>query len=161
VKARTKFLIGGMIVLSTSGYLMASSIESTAVYYLTPGELAAKVDQDSSFVETGVKVGARVVAGSIRRDPGGRSVAFEMTDGAHTYPVVYRGIIPDTFTDSVDVVVEGRLGQDGTFRATTLLAKCASRYENAPGKPGGQPGYQNAPGYENAPAYRAAAERRA
>jgi cytochrome c-type biogenesis protein CcmE len=67
-----------------------------------------------------------------------------MTDGSRTYPVVYRGIIPDTFTDSVDVVVEGRLGRDGTFRATTLLAKCASRYENAPSKPG----YQNAPGYE-------------
>ena len=145
MKARTKFLIGGLIVLCTSGYLMASSIESTAVYYLTPGELAAKVADDSSFVETGVKVGARVVPGSIRRDPGGRSVAFQMTDGSRTYPVVYRGIIPDTFTDSVDVVVEGRLGRDGTFRATTLLAKCASRYENAPSRPG----YQNAPGYQS------------
>jgi cytochrome c-type biogenesis protein CcmE len=142
-------MIGGLVVLCTSGYLMASSIESTAVYYLTPGELAAKVAVDSSFVEMGVKVGARVVPGSIRRDPGGRAVAFQMTDGSRTYPVVYRGIIPDTFTDSVDVVVEGRLGRDGTFRATTLLAKCASRYENAPSKPGDvKPGYQNAPGYE-------------
>ncbi|MDQ8151089.1 MAG: cytochrome c maturation protein CcmE, partial [Gemmatimonadota bacterium] len=42
------------------------------------------------------------------------------------------GLIPDTFSDSVDVVVEGRLGEDGVFRATTLLAKCASRYEAAP-----------------------------
>jgi cytochrome c-type biogenesis protein CcmE len=40
------------------------------------------------------------------------------------------------------VIVEGRLGADGTFRATTLLAKCASRYENAPEK------YRNAPGYQ-------------
>jgi cytochrome c-type biogenesis protein CcmE len=43
--------------------------------------------------------------------------------------VVYRGLAPDTFTDDVDVVVEGRLGRDGTFEATTLLAKCGSRYE--------------------------------
>jgi cytochrome c-type biogenesis protein CcmE len=150
VKARTKFMIGGLLVLCTSGYLMASSIESTAVYYLTTGELAAKVKQDPSFVETGVKVGARVVPGSIRREPGGRSVAFQMTDGAKVYPVVYRGIIPDTFTDSVDVVVEGRLGRDGTFQATTLLAKCASRYENAPGKGDYEKAYQNAPGYKNA-----------
>jgi cytochrome c-type biogenesis protein CcmE len=150
VKARTKFMIGGLLVLCTSGYLMASSIESTAVYYLTTGELAAKVKQDPSFVETGVKVGARVVPGSIRREPGGRSVAFQMTDGAKVYPVVYRGIIPDTFTDSVDVVVEGRLGRDGTFHATTLLAKCASRYENAPGKGDYEKAYQNAPGYRNA-----------
>ena len=44
----------------------------------------------------------------------------------------------------VDVVVEGRLGRDGTFRATTLLAKCASRYENAPEK------YKETPGYRSA-----------
>jgi len=154
VKARTKFIIGGLLVLCTSGYLMASSINNTAMYYLTPGELATKVEHDPSFVETGVKVGARVVPGSIRREPGGRSVAFQMTDGARTYPVVYRGIIPDTFTDSVDVVVEGRLGRDGTFRATTLLAKCASRYENAPARGGGgsKDGDDYRGGYRAAPA---------
>jgi len=90
----------------------------------------------------GVKVGARVVPGSIERDPGGREYAFRVTDGAKTFPVVYRGIAPDTFTDSVDVVVEGRMGRDGTFRATTLLAKCASRYESAPEK------YRSTPGYK-------------
>lgn len=132
------------MVLGVAGYLMASSIKETGVYYLTPGELASKVNTDSSFVGTGVKVGARVVPGSIVRSPGGREVAFRMTDGATTYPVVYRGLIPDTFSDSADVVVEGRLASDGTFRATVLLAKCASRYENAPDK------YRDTPGYRSA-----------
>ena len=76
-----------------------------------------------------------------------------MTDGARTYPVRYRGIIPDTFTDSVDVVVEGRLHRDGVFQATVLTAKCASRYENAPDK-GAAGGYQG--NYQAAPGYRAA-----
>jgi cytochrome c-type biogenesis protein CcmE len=66
-----------------------------------------------------------------------------VTDGTRRWPVVYRGIAPDTFTDSVDVVVEGRLGRDGTFQATTLLAKCASRYESAPP---GSPGYERGGG---------------
>jgi len=144
VKPRTKFLVGGALVLGTAGYLMASSISETAVYYLTPGELSAKTTADPTFYETGVKVGARVVPGSIRRGAGGRETSFAMTDGAKTYQVVYRGITPDTFTDGVDVVVEGRLGRDGTFRATTLLAKCASRYENAPEK------YKDTPGYKAA-----------
>ena len=55
-----------------------------------------------------------------------------------------KGIAPDTFTDGVDVVVEGRMATDGTFHATTLLAKCASRYENAPDK------YKQTPGYKQA-----------
>ena len=146
VKPRSKFLLGGLLVLGTAGYLMASSIRDTAVYYLTPGELSAKTTADPTFFETGVKVGARVVPGSIRRSPGGRETAFSMTDGAKSYNVVYRGITPDTFTDGVDVVVEGRLGRDGTFRATTLLAKCASRYENAPDKYKETPGYRAAAG---------------
>ena len=146
MNARSKFLVGGAIVLGTAGYLMASSINETATFYLTPGELHAKVAENPRFIVAGVKVGARVVPGSIRRAEGGREVAFTMTDGARTYPVVYRGLIPDTFTDSVDVVVEGRLGRDGTFRATVLLAKCASRYENAPDKNK----YKSTPGYQNA-----------
>ena len=134
VRARTKFIIGGILVLGTAGYLMASSIGETGMYYLTPGELAAKVQGDSTFYDTGVKMGARVVPGTITREPGGRAVSFSVTDGTQTIPVTYRGVIPDTFTDSVDVVVEGRYNKNGQFVATTLLAKCASRYENAPDK---------------------------
>ena len=141
MKARTKFLMGGIAVLGTAGYLMASSIKETGTYYLTPSELAAKVSVDSSFYDTGVKVGARVVPGSIVRDPGGKSMVFAVTDGARVYHVSYRGLPPDTFTDGVDVVLEGRLARDGTFHATTVLAKCASRYENAPER------YRSTPGY--------------
>ncbi|HVZ77928.1 MAG TPA: cytochrome c maturation protein CcmE [Gemmatimonadaceae bacterium] len=146
MKARTKFLLGGVVVLGTAGYLMATSIRSTGEYYLTPTEFETKLVADPSFRDVGVKVGARVVPGTIQRFPGGRDYAFTVTDGAKTIPVVYHGLAPDTFTDGVDVVVEGRMGQDGTFRATTLLAKCASRYENAPDK------YRNTPGYKAAAA---------
>src|SRR4029079_9194843 len=144
VKPRAKFLLGGLVILGTASYLMASSIRETAVYYLTPGELSAKTVADPTFYETGVKVGARVVPGSIKRAAGGRERPFAMPDVGKYYNVVYREITPDTFTDGVDVVVEGRLGRDGTFRATTLLAKCASRYENAPEKYNETPAYKSA-----------------
>lgn len=144
MRPRTKFLIGASLVLTTAGYLMASSIRQTGMYFLTPTELAAKLEADPTLHGVGVKLGARVVPGSIARSAGGREYAFMVTDGAKTVPVLYRGIAPDTFTDDVDVVVEGRMGQDGTFRATTLLAKCASRYESAPEKVRDTPGYRAA-----------------
>lgn len=132
MKARNKFLLGGVLILGSAGYLMATSIQETGTYYFTPSELAARVQADPTFFETGVKVGARVVPGTIVRDAGGRSMRFTVTDGTRQYPVTYRGLPPDTFTDGVDVVLEGRLQRDGTFRATTVLAKCASRYESVP-----------------------------
>ena len=146
MKPRTKFLIGGAVVLGVAAYLMATSIKQTGVYYLTPTELSTRIAADPGFVNTGVKVGARVVPGSIQRMAGGTEYAFRVTDGTRTVPVLYRGIAPDTFTDSVDVVVGGRMGADGTFHATELLAKCASRYDNAPG---GQK-YKSTAGYKAA-----------
>lgn len=146
MKPRSKFLIGAGLVLSTAGYLMASSISETGMYYVTPTELAAKLAADPTLHGVGIKMGARVVTGSIKREAGGREYSFVVTDGARDVPVIYRGIAPDTFTDGVDVVVEGRVSQDGTFHATTLLAKCASRYESAPEK------YRDTPGYKAAAA---------
>ena len=148
MNARVRFLIGGLLVIGSAGYLMASSIKETGEYYVTPSELSTRVARDASLIETGIQMGAKVVPGSIRREAGGRVLYFTATDGATTFPVVYRGIVPDTFTDNADVVVSGRLGQDGVFRATTLLAKCASRYENAPEK------YKDTPGYKAAEASR-------
>jgi cytochrome c-type biogenesis protein CcmE len=132
--ARTKFLIGGALVLGTAGYLMATSIRETGTYYLTPTELATKLDADPSFRNTGVKIGARVVPGSIERVPGGKEYAFRVTDGAKVVPVVYRGIAPDTFTDGVDVVVEGgwRPTAPSTRRRCSPSARRATRTRRTP-----------------------------
>lgn len=132
MKPRTKFIIGAALVVTTVGFLMTSGIKETGVYFLTPSELAEKVEADPSFRDIGVKMGARVVHGTIERDVATQTINFEVTDGQQTYPVIYRGMAPDTFTDDVDVVVEGRLAPDGTFHATSLLAKCGARYESEP-----------------------------
>ena len=126
---RAKFLLGAGFVTVTVGFLMAEGIKDTGVYFLTPAELAARVASDVSMYDVGVRIGGNVVKGSIDRDMASQTLTFEVTDGAVSYPVVYVGIPPDTFTDEVEVVVEGRLNRDGTIRATNVLAKCGSRYE--------------------------------
>jgi len=65
------------------------------------------------------------------RATSGEDVSFTITDGDSTLPVDYHGIIPDTFVDGAEVVVEGSLKHDGTFVAHMLLAKCPSKYEAA------------------------------
>ncbi len=129
---RNKFIIGAVVIMSSVGFLMASGVKETGVYFVTPMELAEKVAADSSLHNVGIRMGARVVAGTIRRDMASNAVSFDVTDGSQTYPVVYRGLPPDTFDDDADVVVEGRLARDGVFHATSLLAKCGSRYEAQP-----------------------------
>lgn len=132
MNAGTKFAVGAVLIVGSVGYLMASGIRETGQYFLTPSELSQKVAIDPSFYNVGMKVGARVVPGSVSRDVATQTLRFQVTDGSATYPVVYRGLPPDTFTDSVDVVVEGRLHKDGVIYATDVLAKCGSRYEAVP-----------------------------
>jgi cytochrome c-type biogenesis protein CcmE len=132
MNAGMKFAIGALLIVGSVGYLMASGIKETGQYFLTPSELSRKVSADPTFYDVGMKVGARVVPGTIQRDVASQTVRFHITDGGATYPVVFRGIPPDTFTDSVEVVVEGRLQKDGAIHATDVLAKCGSRYEAVP-----------------------------
>src|SRR4051794_7607353 len=133
MKAGHKFLLGAALIVGSVGFLIATGVRETGVYFLTPSELAAKTTADSTFYDVGLKMGAKVVPGSIRRDASNREVDFQVSDGLKTYPVTYRGLVPDTFTDAndIEVIVEGRLGRDGVFRATEVLAKCGSRYEAA------------------------------
>jgi len=135
MKPGHKFLLGAAVIVAAVTALIATGVKETGVYFLTPSELAAKSAADPTFVENvGFKVGAKVVKGSIRRDDAARTVDFQVSDGVRTYPVTYRGLVPDTFTDAsdIEVVVEGRLGHDGVIRATDVLAKCGSRYEAVP-----------------------------
>jgi cytochrome c-type biogenesis protein CcmE len=39
--------------------------------------------------------------------------------------------LPDTFEQSTEVIAEGKLGSDGVFRASLVLAKCPSKYDPA------------------------------
>lgn len=128
---RNKFLLGAGIIIASVIFLIASGVKETGVYFLTPSELVSKVESDPTFYDVGIKVGAKVVPGSIRRDDAARRVDFAVSDGGKQFDVTYVGIVPDTFTDAndIEVIVEGKYGRDGVFRATEVLAKCGSRYE--------------------------------
>jgi cytochrome c-type biogenesis protein CcmE len=131
VKAGTKFLIGAAVIVAGVAGLIVTGVKETGVYFLTPTELLTRTQSDPTFHDVGLKVGAKVVPGSVRRDPATRTIDFKVSDGTSEFPVTYSGLVPDTFTDAsnIEVIVEGKYGRDGVFHATEVLAKCGSRYE--------------------------------
>jgi cytochrome c-type biogenesis protein CcmE len=130
---RGKFVALGVGVAATMAFLVGVAVSRSGsgglVYYVTVPEFLAQGSRTAS----NVRVNGKVVAGSIERLPTGQDVAFTMAGEGAEIRVAYHGIIPDTFVDGADVVVEGGLGDDGVFVASTLLAKCPSKYEAAEG----------------------------
>jgi cytochrome c-type biogenesis protein CcmE len=124
------------VVLAAMGYLVFAGLSSATVYYVTVSEFQAQ----SAVAGTGatgaatkpVRVSGYVVPGSIVRD--GALLRFVMADGGGSLPVSYRGVVPDIFGAEIQVVVEGRPDGAGGFLATTLLAKCPSKFEAGPSR---------------------------
>lgn len=129
---RLKFLLIGLGIAGTMVFMLVVGTRSSTgfAYYVTVAEFNKNGEPHQHF-----RVNGKVATGTIERLPGGRQVRFTIVDkdGNATLPVDYTGIIPDTFVDKADVVVEGRRRPDGVFEATNLLAKCPSKYESADG----------------------------
>lgn len=131
---RLKFILIGFAIAATMTFMLVVATQKSDggfAYYVTVKEYTEKGQPDHRF-----RVNGKVAPGSIERLPGGRRVKFTIQDpgGGATLPVDFDGIIPDTFVDEADVVVEGTRRDDGVFLATTLLAKCPSKYESADGR---------------------------
>jgi cytochrome c-type biogenesis protein CcmE len=123
-----KFVIAGGVLALAIGYLVLTGMQSTAVYYLTVGELKSN---GASAIGRPVRVAGNVAPGSVEKTNGGLALQFLVQDESGTFPVVYKGgPVPDIFGEEVQVVVEGKVQPDGTFAADTLLAKCPSKFED-------------------------------
>ncbi len=122
---KRKFLIGAIIIFLAIGYLSFTGFQSSATYYYTPSEAIA---QGSSIYGENVRVNGQVVPGSVEQEAQGRILRFTISDGEMSLPVVFQGVVPDTFKVGSDVVAEGQLDSAGIFQAHTLMPKCPSRY---------------------------------
>ena len=56
------------------------------------------------------------------------NIIFKVTDGAASVQVTYAGILPDLFREGQGVVALGTLQQDGSFKASEVLAKHDETY---------------------------------
>jgi cytochrome c-type biogenesis protein CcmE len=127
MKPRHKRLVWislGVAVLGVATTLVLMAFNQNLVFFFTPTQVAAK----EAPVDRSFRIGGMVEKGSVKRQPDGVTVQFAVTDTARTIMVQYRGILPDLFKEGKGVVTQGRLGPDGTFIASEVLAKHDENY---------------------------------
>jgi cytochrome c-type biogenesis protein CcmE len=69
-----------------------------------------------------------VQEGSVQRATDSLKIRFVVTDFSAVVTVEYEGILPDLFAEGEGVVASGKLGEDGIFYATEVLAKHDETY---------------------------------
>jgi cytochrome c-type biogenesis protein CcmE len=119
---RAALIVGGLAAIGLAAAFVLNALDSNIALYVTPSEVAAgKAPQGKAF-----RIGGMVKDGSLTRD--NLTVHFVITDTAKDIPVAYTGILPDLFKEGKGAVVQGRLGADGHFTATEVLAKHDENY---------------------------------
>ena len=150
---RTKFLVGGLLIVGAIVYLIVTTMSSTAQYFYTVDELQAK---GASAVGQSLRASGAVMGSSITYDAKTLTITFKVANisndnkditaagglaaalhQAVTNPkagrmsVIYIGPRPDLLKDEAQAIVTGKLGVDGVFHADELLLKCPTRYQDA------------------------------
>jgi len=150
---RIKFILGGLLILAAVVYLIASSTQASAEYFLTIDELKAK---GSAVVDRNLRISGAVVGDTIEYDPKTLNLTFmvanvpgdnneiealgglakvlheAVSDLTRTrMKVIYNGAKPDLMRDEAQAIMTGHMGADGIFYADELLLKCPTKYENA------------------------------
>jgi cytochrome c-type biogenesis protein CcmE len=127
MKPRTKraLLIGtGLVFLAAAVTLVLTAFQQNLVFFFTPSQVAA----NEAPVGKAFRIGGMVEEGSLKRGNDGLTVHFKVTDTARSVEVKYIGILPDLFKEGKGVVAQGRIGADGVFQATEVLAKHDENY---------------------------------
>ena len=124
-------IIGGALTL-----LLAMTVRESAAYYKHVDEVMTSPEQ-----WYGKKLKLHGYAEGIERRTDSLEYRFHVRSGDETVLASYTGIVPDTFKDGSEVVLEGELGPSG-FQVVPngVMAKCPSKYEAAENSPAGSGG---------------------
>jgi cytochrome c-type biogenesis protein CcmE len=122
-------MVGSVVTLFLVGF-------KEAAVYATPIDTLVAANGKGELVGRKVRVEGELVPGTlVKRDqPCEYRFNVHGKDTKEILPVRYaQCVIPDTFRDvpqgGVQVTVEGVLSKEGSFEASLVMAKCASKYD--------------------------------
>lgn len=122
------YTIAFLLFVLGIGYMVYSGVSSDSVYFLNVSEALA---QEKTQTPLSARIFGTVANNSIERPQDGLGASFILEDyenKAQTIQVNYKGVVPDTFTNGSEVIIEGSM-QDTVFTAKTLMTKCPSKYQ--------------------------------
>jgi len=124
-RQRRMFLVAVLVIgAGVATTLILKAFKENMLYFISPSEVVAgKAPAGRSF-----RLGGMVEKGTVKRHKGDLEVRFVLTDFAHSVPVVYNGILPDLFREGQGVVTSGKMGPNGVFVASEVLAKHDEKY---------------------------------
>jgi cytochrome c-type biogenesis protein CcmE len=150
---RTKFIVGGLLIIAAVIYLIVTATSANAQYFLTIDELQKK---GASFAGNEARVSGAVLGDTIQYDSSTLTLTFVVADipgdnkvieqqgglaavlhqavgdpNRARMTVIYKGVKPDLLKNEAQAIMTGKMGEDGKFYANELLLKCPTKYEEA------------------------------
>jgi Cytochrome c-type biogenesis protein CcmE len=123
------YAVALLLFLGGLGYLVFSGLTEDSVYFLNVSEA---MELDRGEVRQARLFGKVSPEGMVIAE-GKLGASFDLVDKLDPTKVLrveYRGAVPDTFKEDVEVIVEGSLSpDDSVFKARSLVTKCPSKYE--------------------------------
>jgi cytochrome c-type biogenesis protein CcmE len=120
---RKKLLVAGALLVGAVSYLAYAGMKSGWVYFIDVDHFVS----DTQYHGQRVRLHGKVADDGFTTEK--LDAKFILLGKDKRLPVAYHGVIPDMFQAGRDVVVEGKLGPSGMFKADVLMTKCASKYE--------------------------------
>ncbi len=157
---RTKFIVGGVLILAAVVYLIFSATKANAEYFMTVDELKAK---GASIANQDVRISGAVVGDTIQYDANTLTLTFDVAQvpgdqnevdaqgglaavlhaavidpNRARLQIIYNGPKPDLLKNEAQAIMTGHLDSNGVFHADELLLKCPTKYQDAvPNQVGG------------------------
>jgi len=128
----TQIGIGGSLLAAVAVLILTRPAEGVLEYVYVD----KVVDAPDRFAGRNIKVHGNVVVGTLHQDPDDGEYHFVIEFRGKRLEVVYDDLLPDTFAEGGEVVLTGKLDDNGgTLRSSEMSAKCPSKYEEEPGLP--------------------------
>ena len=104
--------------------LALSALQQNINLFYTPTQIA----NGEAPLDTRIRAGGMVQAGSLKRSGDSLDVQFVVTDFNKSVTIAYRGILPDLFREGQGIVAQGTLKDATTVAAFEVLAKHDENY---------------------------------